>query len=107
MSRRSRKEWFLCRHAVRIFGSQPSNYLKLKRTHPYYYEVQRTLNITQRDFCFFVVMSDARQPLHMKKKFERKARLGDRNAAQTITVLHILFTARNSCFKCSERKTHT
>lgn len=41
--------------------------LLLKRSHPYYYQVQGTLNITDRDFCYFVVMSDAQQNLHIEK----------------------------------------
>lgn len=41
--------------------------LVLKTTHPYFYQVQGILNITSRDICYFVVMTDTKSSLHIEK----------------------------------------
>lgn len=43
--------------------------LELKKSHTYYYQVQGTLNVANYDFCYFVVMTDQKQPLHVERIF--------------------------------------
>ncbi|KAJ8882353.1 hypothetical protein PR048_014155 [Dryococelus australis] len=43
------------------------NTLKRKKTHRYFYKVQGVRNITGRQFCYFVVMTDKQESLHTEK----------------------------------------
>ncbi|XP_063240064.1 uncharacterized protein LOC134540920 [Bacillus rossius redtenbacheri] len=44
-----------------------SKKLQLKTTHHHFYQIQGTLNITKKDFCYLIVMTDTKQDLFVEK----------------------------------------
>ncbi|KAJ8893025.1 hypothetical protein PR048_005606 [Dryococelus australis] len=53
--------------AIRI---EKDGKLYLKKTHKYFYQVQGMLNISGRDTCYLVVMSDLNENLHIEKIYK-------------------------------------
>ncbi|XP_063227183.1 uncharacterized protein LOC134533624 [Bacillus rossius redtenbacheri] len=53
-----------------FFLEENEGKLILRKTHNYFYQIQGTLNISERDACYLIVMSDLKENLHIEKVYK-------------------------------------